>query len=241
MQDLLKREAPGRALREGPGDRTFEAWGYRSFWIALPTVPAEFITEELGKDRKDLFPVFARPDFATLRPNALSELRAMLHTAEHDFLAHTAGPFTNGAECSLADIHAIWMLKWALQTIGVAQEPGFGPEAFPRVHRWCDALPPHTPPTGSGLTLPPEEASARLLASAPACPDIGVDATDPLHLSVGDAVAVEMTDATPGYCPQEGTLIGLSMTRIVLGLENGLRVHFPRVGYAVRRVGEGVG
>lgn len=53
MQALLEQE--GRALRKGKSDRAFEAWGYRSFWIALATVPKELVTEDLGKDRKEMF------------------------------------------------------------------------------------------------------------------------------------------------------------------------------------------
>ena len=55
MQQLLgAREGKG-GLKVSASDRAWEAWGYRSFWICLPCVPGELITEELGQERKDLF------------------------------------------------------------------------------------------------------------------------------------------------------------------------------------------
>ncbi|KAK0873132.1 hypothetical protein LTR87_012114 [Friedmanniomyces endolithicus] len=237
MQELLEREGKGRELKRGRADRAFEAWGYRSFWVALATVPAGLVSEELGEDRRELFPIFARPDFATLRQNGLSELRSMLETAEKDFLSGEEGPFIGGKECGMADLHAIWMVKWALQTIGVAKEPGFGKEAFPKVHAWCDAFPAHDDAIQEGQFLSTEAATEQIKGSEYACPEVGIDATDPLQFKGGEQVSVEMTDATPGHHPQEGKLVGLSASRIVLQLETGLRLHFPRIGYAVKRAG----
>lgn len=232
MQVILTKEGKGKELKCSSADRAFEAWGYRSFWICLACVPADLITEELAKDRANLFPIFARKDFATLRQNGLSELRSLLQTAETEFLA--AGPFINGVLLTLADVHAMWMIKWALHTIGVAKEPGFEKAAFPKVHAWCDAIPTHDDAIQDGQFLSAGEATEQTLAAAHACPDLGVDSTDPLGYKGGEAVQVEMKDAMPGYYPQRGKLVGLNKGRIVLQLENGLRVHFPRVGYVIK-------
>lgn len=60
----------------------------------------------------------------------------MLTTAETEFLTDE-GPFIGGkSDCGLADIHAIWIVKWLLQTLEIAQEPGFGKKDLPRVYRW---------------------------------------------------------------------------------------------------------
>jgi hypothetical protein len=45
----------GRPLKTSAADRAWESWGYRSFWVALPCVPAELITEGMAKDRANLF------------------------------------------------------------------------------------------------------------------------------------------------------------------------------------------
>ncbi|KAK5138778.1 hypothetical protein LTR32_007743 [Rachicladosporium monterosium] len=159
----------------------------------------------------------------------------MLETAEKEFLSGEEGPFIGGKECGMADLHAVWMVKWALYTIGVAKEPGFGKEAFPKVHAWCDAFPAHDDAIQEGQFLSTEEATKQIQGSEYACPEVGIDGTDPLQFKGGEQVSVEMTDATPGHHPQEGKLVGLNASRIVLQLETGLRVHFPRIGYAVKR------
>lgn len=109
----------------------------RSFWLTLPCLPAEFVTAELAKDRAALFPVFAREDFGILQESARSELRAFLQGAEEGFLcAQEDGPLVGGSSHSLADIHAIWMVKWWIETIGLAESTGFGKEEFPRIWKW---------------------------------------------------------------------------------------------------------
>lgn len=45
-----------------------------------------------------------------------------------------------------------------------------------------------------------------------------------------------MSSAKPRNRSQTGTLIGLSRREIVIQLENGIRMHFPRIGYVVHKV-----
>lgn len=158
----------------------------------------------------------------------------MMVTAETEFLSGD-GTFIGGLECSLADIHASWMIKWALQTIGVNEEPGFSEKDFPRVWKWITSMQQHVPEVQEGQFLEPGAATKQILASELACPDIGIDNTDPLGLKGGEEVQVEMTDADPGTYPQAGKLVGLSRFRSVVELDNGLRVHFPRVGYVINK------
>lgn len=39
----------------------------------------------------------------------------------------------------------------------------------------------------------------------------------------------------PGSHPQVGKLLGTSSNEVVIELENGIRVHFPREGYLVKK------
>lgn len=99
-------------------------------------MPASLVTPQLGADRKRLFPIFAREDFASLRGNGLGELRALFEQVETEFF-NDQGPFVGGAwEVGMADLHSIWIIKWCLQTIGVDREPGFSRKEYPRVWRW---------------------------------------------------------------------------------------------------------
>ncbi|WPG99533.1 Hypothetical protein R9X50_00234900 [Acrodontium crateriforme] len=231
MQSLLGSQG----LRKSPGDRAFEAWGYRSFWICLAVVPSKLVTKELATDRADLFEVFSRTDFADLRQNAFGELRSLFDTAENEFLT-SEGSFIGGAnDCGMADIHAIWMIKWAVQTVGVSEEPQLGEKFYPRVWRWINSLQNHDGAIEKDQKISQEEAKAIIMGSQYAVPDIGFDANDPVGLKPGDAAAVEATDAQPGKYPQKGRLVGLSARQAVLEMENGLRVHFPRVGYTIKQ------
>lgn len=80
--------------------------------------------------------MFARDDFGTLQANGRTEFRALLEAAESEFL-NDQGPCIGGAkEPGLADLHAGWMVKWWIQTIGLADEVGHGKKDLPRVHKW---------------------------------------------------------------------------------------------------------
>jgi hypothetical protein len=99
-------------------------------------------------------------------------------------------------------------------------------------------LPSHA--TGDGATpkLSAEAATKQLLASDYALPEIGVVQWDRLSmtpLKAGDWVSIEPMDAKPGTYPQLGKLIGVNTMKTVIQLDNGLRLHFPKVGYNVKR------
>lgn len=133
MQSLLEKSGGG--LKRRIDDRAYEAWGYRSFWVALPCVPLDLNSKQLQNDRKDLFPLFGRPDYARLQTNAASEVRSLMETVEHEFLKD-GEPWIAGKDCGLADIHAMWMIKWALKTLQLEKSPGLEKERFPKVYAW---------------------------------------------------------------------------------------------------------
>lgn len=96
-----------------------------------------------------------------------------------------------------------------------------------------ESLPHHSPSLETSSKLEQKEAHALILGSTYALPSIPIDPKDPLKFSAGQEVYVEPTDADPGAHPQHGKLIGLSSKKCVIELENGLRMHFPRIGYIV--------
>jgi hypothetical protein len=98
-----------------------------------------------------------------------------------------------------------------------------------------DSLPSHATGDGATAKLSAENATKQLLASDYALPDIGVDEWDRLGLRAGDRVSIEPMDAKPATYPQHGKLIGLNKMKTVIQLDNGLRLHFPKVGYNVKR------
>jgi hypothetical protein len=107
--------------------------------------------------------------------------------------------------------------------------------------RRAKSLPVHAEEEKKMPQLSSEAATEQLLSSDYAMPDIGVDSEDTLDIKAGDWIAIEPSDAKPGTHPQFGRLIGLNKTKTVIELKNGLRLHFPKVGYFVRKVEESNG
>lgn len=142
---------------------------------------------------------------------------------------------TAGDEVGVADIHAMWMVKWSLQTLAVGQDPAFSKEAWPRVWRWIEGLPAHDE-KGEAEQIEPDKAKEVLLGSDYIAKELVVDPKDPLGLESGASVEVEASDAAPGTYPQKGKLVGLTVREAVVELDNGLRLHFPRQGYVVKKV-----
>ena len=179
------------ALAVSPADHAYESFGYRTFWICLPLVPPALMSEAFLKDRAELFGVFARPDYETLRPSALAEFRALLDLVENDFLVKK---WIGGDKCAIADIHASWMIKFALQTLEIEKEPGFSAKDFPKVHAWINGLPLYTDPNKDADKISADDAKQRLFSAGYSAKDIGVDHTDPTGLQAGTRVSVGTTD-----------------------------------------------
>jgi glutathione S-transferase len=139
----------------------------------------------------DLFTVFARDDYPSLRPGALAEFKHVLNIVENEFLANSQ--FINGRKVSVADVHASWMIKWALQTIETGAEPGFGEKDFPKVYKWIGGFKDHTP-ENEPKHIEAGEAKRILLHSYYPAKDIGVDEKDPTGLKKGQKVSVETSD-----------------------------------------------
>jgi glutathione S-transferase len=188
--DAIQSIFPDRALPTSAADSAWEAFGYRSFWVAMPIIPAILITPEVAKDREDLFAMVNRPDLAGLRPNSLGELGSVLDLLEREGLV--PGPWIGGEKCGVADIHAIWVVKWAFETLQIGLEPGFSRDDFPRVYSWIGGLPPHDA-ENDAAKISLEDAHEKVLSSDYAAKEIGVD-SDATGLQYGMIVNVTTTD-----------------------------------------------
>jgi hypothetical protein len=112
---------------------------------------------------------------------------------------------------------------------------GMGPSRYPKVHAWLKQFTDHVP-ENEAEKLSGDEATKQLLSQPYAAKEIGVQDNDVTGFKKGDLVDVVTTDDTnPGNRAQRGKLVGLSKKEIVVELENGLRVHFSRIGYAIKK------
>lgn len=178
----------GGNLPTSPADAAFQDWGNATFQGVIATIPAAKLEPGFVADRASIFPAVKRPDFASLRPSALAEFRARCTQVEEQFLGH-GGTFIGGEQLSLADVHVVWVLRWALMSLGVAMEPGFGKEDFPRMWRLLGALPEAAPEV-----LGSEEAIEAVKDGEDAASGFEVDGKDPLGIEAGAMVTVESSE-----------------------------------------------
>ena len=226
-------------------DEGYEAFGYRMFWNLLEVLPDTVYNETMINDRADLYSMLSKHDYREVRPAALAATRQFLDIIEHDFLKdqETNGPFINGSKCGIADLQAAWIPKFTLETIdyehgaGAGKEgEGFDRERYPRLYRWLAEFPSHLPENQPAM-ISGEDAKKKILTLPYSAKEIGVDEKDdPTGFKKGDKVLIATTDdTTPGNLQQPGKLIGLNRTEMVIELENGLRMHYPRIGYSIKK------
>lgn len=220
------------ALPTTPADKAYEQFGIEVFTSALNIIPVAALTPDFVKDRESIFPSLKNPDYASLRPSGLAEMRQKFNIIEHSFLS--ASPFVAGEKFGLADAHVGWAVGWSLEKLGLGQEPGFSHQDYPRIHKWLSSGPkPDFKDIGE------DDVKELLLNSEYSANEIGVDESDYLGIKQGTEVTVESSDAKAGAHPQKGKLVGLDQRETVVELKNGLRVHFPRVGYVVKQAKAG--
>ena len=235
---IFGKENGVKDLVRSKHDNAYEAFGYRMFWVLLDILPDTVYNETMIKDRKDLFDGLARPDYREVRPSNIAAFNEFLDVIEYEFLSdEEAGPWICGAKPGVADLQAAWIPKFALETIAYSTMEGqrMGKKRYPRVHRWLENIPSHVP-ENEPAKIEGEEAKKKILGLEYAAEAIGVDEDDVTGFKKGDKVSVGTTDDTnPGNRLQYGTLVGLNRREIVIELENSLRVHFSRIGYAIKK------
>jgi glutathione S-transferase len=162
-------------------------------------------------------------------PRHLERLRSLLGWIE-DGLADGCDFFT-GACAGLVDFslyHSLWFLTRNGRRVAACLEP------YPRARSWMARV----AAIGHGMRseLHAHQALHIALDAAP----VGGETVDPanaLGLAPGDRVHVTAEDT--GRDPVEGTLAGLTLERITLRRRDPrvgeVAVHFPRVGYQVRK------
>ncbi|TKA67375.1 hypothetical protein B0A55_08753 [Friedmanniomyces simplex] len=228
---ITSKLATSGAVATLPADKPFEEWGNTVFREMLGIIPPQALTPEFVKDRESIFPLVKRPDLKTLRPSTVAGFQSRCRQVEDTFLANGSGPYMNGDKLSLADIHFIWCLRWGMKDLGAAHEAGNGKDAFPKLWKMIESLPPAEPGVLGSEEMLKTIKGSEYSADGPT----SVMKGDALGLAAGTSVTVESTDAKPGAHVQAGKLVGTSPSEVVLEVGNdGVRLHLPRIGYIVR-------
>ncbi|KAF3909630.1 hypothetical protein AA313_de0207039 [Arthrobotrys entomopaga] len=184
---------------------------------------------------------------AARRPTNLSEVRDAIALLESSVLADgrewvlgTPGPM-------LADIEAIWVIKWIAAVPGGLPEEIINAKIFPRVYAWMERFTKvvdakereHAPEKVKG-----EQAAEKIFGAAFAEAEGTVDELEimgkALGLSKGDEVTVFPTDTGVNH-KEKGKLLSLDAKEMVIEVQGGkgsVRVHAPRHGFAISKIAE---
>lgn len=113
-----------------------------------------------------------------------------------DFLEHKVlanGSYIGGSKLSVADINAIWGVRWALNPmdgsppgLGASNEPGLSKSDYPKVWRLIESL-----PTPTAKTISAEEAKNKIEGSSYTSELKGIIEGDPTGLKAGTKVTVD--------------------------------------------------
>lgn len=182
----MSKLAKSGALTTSPHDKAYEDWGANAFQEVLGLVPQQALSPEFVKDRETIFPILKRPDLKTLRPSTLAGFRQRCKQVEDIFLAN-GGPFINGDKLSLADVHVIFGLRWAFNDLGAANDIGCGKDAFPKLWKMIDSLPPAKPEVLSTDDMLKQIRESGYSADGPS----SVMKDDPYAIEAGTKVTIE--------------------------------------------------
>ncbi|KAF2097733.1 hypothetical protein NA57DRAFT_76542 [Rhizodiscina lignyota] len=229
--DALQASYPEHALPTSRADEAYKAWGMLTSQGAVPLTPIGTFPKDIQDDRKKLFPMLGRKDYQALTPSTIAECKAALDVLEKDFLPDDQ-PFIGGDKLSMADAHVEWAARWPIEYLDHVRAPGFRKTDYPRISAWLDKFPEPKPTSN---VVSGEEAIAAITCAECISADYGFDDNDPLQLYKGALVSVESKDDFTGENLQVGRLEGLSRIEVVIELESGIRMHFPRVGYVVKQ------
>lgn len=147
-----------------------------------------------------------------------------------DDLLRSATPFLGGDEVSLADI-SLYQAPWFLQVIAGADAV---PEKYPRLREWAGRV----AATGHGGRQELAASDALSIAAQAKPKEITEQAEAmPVGVALGDRVSVSPFDQAS---PAVGQLISMTPQSVSLLTEDPLvgtlHVHFPRLGYRIKRV-----
>ena len=235
-------------VNQSIADKAWQSWGYEAFFEILTLIPLEVLTDDFVKDRETIFPILKRSDYKHMRPSGVAALKSRLEFVEKVVLAKQA--HFSGGKLGVADVHALWGLRWGLRDLGAEKEPGLGKDVFPKFWKLIESLPEAKPET-----LSSEDTIKAIKESELTAGDVSVQKDDPIGIAEGTEVTVESIEyvasivnddrvehgtdklfsSAPGSHPQAGKLLGTSVKTVTLGLADGIRLHFPREGYTVKK------
>lgn len=210
---------------------------------------ADLVGINMAGEVGDAASPFSAESLAARRPEAAAELRQVVELLEttaladgRDWLLGTPGP-------ALADLEVVWVLQWLYRIPGALPAEVVSKALFPRVFSWVERFERAVEEKRARLddpqTVEGDEAATIIVGAPYAETEVDVDATDPVvaaeGLEKGENVKLWPTDW--GYLHKDsGRLVSMDKTEYVIetgGTAGSIRVHAPRHGFKICKVGDG--
>lgn len=230
-------------------ERLLEKWTdvvvFKFAAAAIPPTHPAIGNKDFTDDRKALWGrEWTFEHQSSLRPEALSVLRANMSFLEDDLL--TDGRdwiFAEDKQPGLADIHAAWIFTWLRDMDDALPTNLFSREIYPKTWAWFDryqkaikeAMQRHEP---NVRNISGDEA-VKEITSGPFGDKVSVDPKDPSGLKEGDK-AIAFPIDTGFNNKDKGKLVGLSVQETVLEVNADaahggvpIHIHHPRWNFAV--------
>lgn len=176
------------------------------------------------------------------RPDGLQNMRQAFHLLENTFLADDRRWILGTKEPSVADIDAVWPFQWLVVDRGMKgalPDEQFGASNYPKTHAWIQRVMSRVTAarekTGKPNVLDGKTASSRISSTTSPTEPLTFDDNDPLGFKAGDTVSVYPSDYGQAHKDQ-GTLIGLTVSEVVIRNSKGLHLHFPRLNFRITKI-----
>ncbi|TVY32344.1 hypothetical protein LOCC1_G008510, partial [Lachnellula occidentalis] len=200
------------------------------------------------KDREDFSGrSWSKRALEKARPEALVEVRGRFEVLERGLLGD-GREWIGGAEGpSVLDIEAVWVPHWLRGMKGALPSDYISATQFPLTFAWIQRFETATKAAASASPpapkITPEEALRIVSKGGFPEPEGDVDVNDPSGLANGDEIEIWPVDSGFNH-KDRGSLIKLDGEEVVIKgqTEKGaaVRIHCPRHGFRVRKVGGAV-
>jgi glutathione S-transferase len=175
------------------------------------------------------------------RPDGAQHLQQAFDMLETTFLADGRDWILNTQEPSLADIDAVWPIKWLISDPKMEDSlpaEHFNAKTYPRVFAWVERFVTELDKKKEKIPKPSAldgKAMGKRTLEATTSPETIVFVDVNSHrLKQGDEVEVFPSDYGQ-MGKTAGTIVGLTVHEVVIRNSKGMHVHFPRWNFAISR------
>jgi glutathione S-transferase len=180
------------------------------------------------------------------RPDGLQNIRHVFELFETTFLADGRDWILGTKTPTVADVDAVWPFEWMIVDPHMKDslpEQYVNDKVYPKVYAWVrrfmDVVEDRKKACAKPTKLNGEIMASRVMSATSPTDDIGFINDDPLIFKRGDEVQIYPSDyGQMGV--SIGSLVGLSTNEVVIENDKGLRLHFPRWNFSIKKISRNI-